>query len=281
MELLVGCLAVLILTASIVDWLLKDEAIVDLRSKLQGNGEKKITDLDAGAVVLSANRLFCQLFDILYGERTWSWQRFSRSCFLSLLFVVFSILMIGFENTFLVYEFYDLSELLLIITLWTSVNLFADFISLQETRWILGYSREKGTSVLSILVSIDLMLTTAIYVLGFVSIFFGAHWFRSGFEYAITIFSDYEESFEELIEVLLAPDMALPFFISTFGTSIVWFLFVISSLLIRAMSQSSRVLKLALDIISKSPAPARTAAGIVAIPIVVIFCIAEAIRWFF
>ena len=275
MELLVGCLAVLILTASIIDWLLKDEAIIALRRELQKTGEK-ITDLNTGAVVLSANRLFCQIFDALYGPHTWSWRRFSRSCFLSLLFVLFSILIIGFENTFLGVD-EDLVVLVYVTALFASVNILADFVSLQETRGVLEYARGKGIAALGIWVCIDLMLTTTIYVIGLGSAFFGVISSMEGLNVAIDQFSDYER----FIEMLLARDGALPFFISTFGTSIVWFLFVALVLLIRAMSRNSRFLKLALDIISESSTPARTAAGIVIVPVVIVFSVVKTIRWLF
>ena len=65
MELLVGCLAVLIVSASIIDWLLKDTALISLRHKLQETQEK-ITQLNLKAVVFYGNMWFCEIFDTLY-----------------------------------------------------------------------------------------------------------------------------------------------------------------------------------------------------------------------
>lgn len=284
MELLVGCLAVLIVSASIIDWLLKDKALISLRHKLQETQEK-ITQLNLKAVVFYGNMWFCEIFDTLYGSNTWSRRRFFRSCFLSLIFILFSILIIGPKNTFLAHavkppggfisipsKFFLYAGLLL-----TIINLLVDFFSLVETRWVLEHARKKRIVAVGGWVCIDLILTTTIYFVGLGSGLFMTFWLLDKplkVPYGLMLSPGFLNS-------LVSPDELLPFFISTFGTSIIWFLFVGFVLLGTVMHRSSRVLRLALVIISESPAPARTTAGIVAVPIVVVYGIMETFRWFF
>lgn len=81
-------------------------------------------------------------------------------------------------------------------------------------------------------------------------------------------------------ELFFSPNLALPFFISTFGTSFIWFLFVITALFARAASQNSRILESALRVISESSAPARTTVGIFVAPFGLIFLISLLLKFF-
>ena len=283
MDTIVTYLSVLILSSTFVDWLLRNREIIALRLDIGARrgafNSWKEDDLRA-----PINFLFCQIFDAFYGPRTWSLRRISRSCFLSVLFVFFSISIIGYENTFLGLlnsddkGFIPINNAVVIsaLVMLTIMNLAIDFVSLQETRWVLQRTLRGATVSLMVWAIIDLILTTSIYLIGFGLLIFVIDVLTMGISYAFdTVFH------WEFIELLTSPRMGLPFFVSTFGTSVVWFLFVVFVLAVRGLNYSVPSFKFALEAVSHSEAPARTIAGIFLIPIAIVLCLVEAVRWLF
>ena len=279
MDLLLGCLAVLFIGAFVADRLVASRVIVALRSDFAvltatiRNGE--VPD-----VVLSAHQLFCRVFDAVYGQRIWSFRRLRRSCYFSLVFVFLSILVLGALNTFIeyIYDHYisDESESAIVIIVlggFIATNLLADFISLQETRWILGLVRGRGLVKLGILVCVDLFLTTAIYAVVVFIFTVALYWI---------LFTDNRVPFFQFVGItysgLFRHDAALPFLVSTFGTSIVLFGFVCTALIIRLLSRS-KVLRAALELVARSVNPAQSAAGILSVAVVAVFAVVETLAW--
>ena len=147
------------------------------------------------------------------------------------------------------------------------INLVADFLSLQETRWVM--ERARGSQVWGVVVwaALDLVFTTLIYlvifafgVVGFVVLddcdFVGVDW-------------------PATFGILFTP-LALPFFLSTFGTSALWFGFVLLVVVAGAGRRGSRTVSTVLDVIADSNAPARAVAWVIAAPIVVGYVAFEA-----
>ena len=281
METLFGTIAVLFVSAMIIDRYLKSEVISSLRSELHGI-TKRIANGKIDEVIFSAHLLFCRVFDAVYGSKTWSRGRFLRSCCLSLVFIGFSIFLIGVSNTILGMQHAFGSETMVIILnltifgILSTINLIADFISLQETRWILRLVRGRSLRKLAIFVWVDLTLTTAIYVivLGIPILLI----FLSSTMYSGDSAIDRSKIISGMVALLFSPEGALPFFLSTFGTSIVLFGFVLTAVGIRLLSYS-KVLTLAMEYVAKDAKPAQMAAGVLSVVLCFIFALGQLVLW--
>ncbi|MCY3702806.1 MAG: hypothetical protein OXG16_09015 [Rhodospirillales bacterium] len=263
METLAGSLAILVISALIVDWVLKSER--DLRIGFR-TSVGKVSALSSAEVLYKLTIWFSNLFDAIYGKRTWSWRRFWRSAVLSGFFVLFAILIIGVDDSYIGHS-YDAVESAGITLVFLSVNVVIDFVSLQETRWVIGQVKQKRGKVSFVLwIGVDLLLTAAIYFLLFGAVLFVGMSVSVGIAEATSIVID-----EEFVAVFLTPHQALPFFVSTFGTSIVWYLFVLLALAVRLLGARSRLLKVALQVLFESEAPGRIVAVIVGIGLVAVF----------
>ena len=284
MELLVGFLSVLLISAFIVDWMLKDEAIISLSSDLK-KFSSQTDEFTIHQQIGFVNKQFCLIFDAIYGQHTWSWKRLLRSTALSLFFVLFSVLLIGIENTYLApltksyVRSHNIEQIIILSLMFGCYNIAIDFISLLETRWVMGRAQNAGTITLAKWVVVDLFLTSAIYTifLGFVLTI-------------VAIFNSpklpnglYSKIFSMLIDknfwlIFFSPNIALPFFISTFGTSIVWYMFVFFTFCIKSLRRS-QMFKIVLDKISMSATPAYITVVTFSLPVVIVFGVFESIKW--
>ena len=66
------------------------------------------------------------------------------------------------------------------------------------------------------------------------------------------------------------PSLGLPFLLSTFGTSVLWLLFVLFVLVVSTMTRNSKLVSLVFDAVADNPAPARAVAVVVSVPILVV-----------
>lgn len=97
MEFLLSILCVIAISAIIVDRLVKNESVskavsISLEEKEGINQQEELNNIATS---------FCKIFDAVYGEKTLSVRRMVYSVFLSTLFVIFSILIIGVENSYI------------------------------------------------------------------------------------------------------------------------------------------------------------------------------------
>ena len=265
METLIACLGILVISALIVDWTLKSEE--GLRHGLQSSA-KNIAALHTEEVLYTLTIWFSDVFDTIYGKRTWSWRRIFRSTCLSAFFVLFSVLIIGFENSY-VKSFSDHESVLLITSVFLTINFVIDFVSLQQTRWVIYKVKEKrGNFSFLVWILIDLAFTAAIYVFMFGVLVFAISWAIDGIDTAV------EEIFPIAgSNMLFAPDKLLPFFVSTFGTSIIWYLFMIFSIVTRIMGQRSTLLAIGWQVLFESETPGRIVAFFVGILLIVAFAV--------
>ncbi len=276
-------MSVLLISAFIVDWMLKDEVLVSQSSELK----KFSLGTDEFAYhqqIGFVNKQFCLIFDAIYGKHTWSWKRFFRSTALSLFFVLFSILLIGIENSYLAPSTKKFvgpnrtDHIIAISLIFGCYNVVIDFISLLETRWVLGRAQNAGKIALGMWIAVDLILTSAIYIVSFptmfaiLSLLFDAQ--DSG-----PYLKDIQELFISVLKVFFSQNKALPFFISTFGTSIVWYMFLFFVFLVKFLRRNSRMLKIAFDIISESATPARLVVVLFSFPIIAFFVVLKGINW--
>lgn len=275
MQLLLWSVIILFGIAVLIDKVMTEEGVRAWRESTR-ELRNKIDDLEIDAATTAAQGLFHGLFDAMYGARFWSRKRFVRSYLSSLLALGVITFLLDWETTYFgSIAFDDWEDLASISLLVFIINTGADYFSLQETRWILGRSREAAFAKLCGWAIVDLVATAGIYLLIFgltVNIFV---FVIEGEAYGI---SDYlEEIFYE--GIFINKDQGLPFFLSTFFTSALWFLYIASALVIRTMKRSSPVLRILLDTIGESHAPARTTAGIMAIVLIAGYGVAQALTW--
>ena len=196
-----------------------------------------------------------------------------RSILLSFFFIVFTVLIIGVEHSY-VDSFRDIQEVVAITLTFSMVNFLIDFVSLMETRWVMeNVKRRQGQASLGAWICIDLVLSCALYLFSF-SLIIGL---------SLLLFFDFRSdfSFMRLLVLLLAPDRALPFFVSTFGTSIIWYLLIVISLLVRMMSRASRAMEVGWQVIFDSDAPGRIIGMILGVFLIGIFLITKSVSWVF
>ncbi len=280
MELLVGFLSVLLISAFIVDWMLKDEAIISLSSDLK-KFSSQTDEFTIHQQIGFVNKQFCLIFDAIYGQHTWSWKRLLRSTALSLFFVLFSVLLIGIENTYLApltksyVRSHNIEQIIILSLMFGCFNVAIDFISLLETRWVMGRAQNAGTITLVMWVVVDLILTSTIYIIffGIIIIIVGLTIVGVPWEQIIS-----DVMAKKIFVLFFSPDKALPFFVSTFGTSIVWYMFVFFVLFIKFLRRT-KIFKNVLDKISESATPAYITVVIFSLPIVVVFAIFKGINW--
>lgn len=268
MEKLIGCVAILLATASIIDWIMADAAVSRLRHSKE-RAQRQLTTLGGGKAVVSANRLFCEVFDAVYGDEFWSWQRVRRSCFLSVIAYLCAFLLVGIERSAWWIDdglFLDLiggsrSGLFFgIMLVFMPINLVADFLSLQETRWVMERARGSQVWGVAVWAALDLVLTTLIYLMIFAFSMVG-----------LVVLDDWDfvgTDWSGTFGFLFTP-FALPFFLSTFGTSALWFGFVLLVVVAGAGRRGSLKVSKVLDVIVDNNTPARAVAWVISAPIVV------------
>lgn len=105
---------------------------------------------------------FCDLFDALFGENHLSWRCIWRSALASLIAVTLMFLLMGSVGLYGLRLEEGLS-LWTVLGLALAVNLVADYISLLETRWLLGRLQHVRSVWLQILALLaDLVISAAI-----------------------------------------------------------------------------------------------------------------------
>ena len=261
MFLLIWTIVVLFAFAVIVDQMLTERSVTrwcestkDLRRRIDEHG------LDVA--VTATHRLFCSLFDAIYGSRYWSKKRFVRSYYSSLLALGTVTLLLGWDTT-IFFRLVDSvgTEDFRRIVVGMSVAVFVmnpcvDYFSLQETRWILGRHTNHSLAMLALLGVVDLAATSLIFLVGFTIL---------GTTYASL--TDQHFNYASLLK----RDEGLVIFASTFFTSVVWLAYMISALLIRIVKRNWRLVHMVLETVGETATPARTTAGFITVFLVVVY----------
>ena len=215
----------------------------------------KLNTPDAIDLSRDANLLFCELFDRIYGRSHFKWRRVWTSIVSSFLGLIALTAIIGYEKLIWPEIFGILSEFFgLIFDIATSgnfgildlaieeqsiefflgivvlilpilLNLIPDYFSLIETRIILEVSKGRGANGIVVLWFIDIALTTIIFLIGFL-VFEISLFLIMGLEFDLSNFFSY------LPDPIFDPKYALIFFLTTFVTSLFWFMFVMTYALI-------------------------------------------------
>lgn len=170
------------------------------------------------------SRSFCSLFDALFGARHLSWTCFLRSAAASLVSVVVIWTLMGSAGTFVFRVRAELS-LGAVLLLALAINVLADYVSLLETRWLLGQMRRLQAwwqQVAALL--LDLLLSAAIIWAAIVI-------------YLLTPLSSpagRSESFPEVVGLFSTLSV---FFYSTFLTSLWTWAYILSTWILRIFTR--------------------------------------------
>ena len=269
MLLLIWTIVALFGFAVVVDQLMSEQGVRTWRESTR-DFRKRMDKLDSDAAIATTHGMFCSLFDAIYGSRYRSAKRFLRSYYSSLLALCTVTLLVGWQSTvfgrvrdsvgtddfFMMIAGVSLAVLVL--------NPCADYISLQETRWILGRNKNPSPAMLALLGVIDLAATFVIFNLGFLIL-------GKPFSYI------FDQNFN--FDALYKMNEGLIFLASTFFTSALWLAYMTSALSIRVMKRNWRVVRLFVEVVGETDTPARTTAAFIAILLVAIYGFARVGLW--
>lgn len=261
---------IIVCIAYLIDFAMHKEHKAELSKNLQQQMSSEVFSFSS--TIVFTNIVFCNVFDNIYGRSSVSMKRIVLSSAFSLLFVAFMVLLFGYRKTIFGS---DITTDVMVVFVMT--NLFADFISLTETRWVLEKARGKRVYALGLWLIVDILLTTLIYFIVFYLALLGYFTLQDlelGPTFMDALVIPYEEP-GEFILLLLSVEVALPFFVSTYGTSVVWFFFAASAVVIRILSGSPRVFRLLIGAVGVSEAPARIVGVIMIILVLAGSAIAE------
>ena len=247
---LFGSGLILLITISGVFWKADDAFSEEFKEEIALH----LLCLDISITVKSWPNYLASLFDNIFGEKHLSWKRFSRSCAASVIFYLLILMMcisISGVSAFLPWE-NNIEELLLSSVLFIVVNLIADYLSLIETRMIIGEMCKYDHPITVILfIFIDIFLTLSIFTLSVLMASFILFAISKITHTIITpilsifyyIFGRYY--LEGIVKTLMFKDY-LPISVATYTTFItsVWiWLYALSQMLIRLSARAEPLLE--------------------------------------
>lgn len=249
------------------------QSVADLWRKLNTEGARELAQ--------DANTLYCDLFDHIYGKSAFSRRRVRTSSATSLLALLVVTLLLGYQNTFFAVRFEHLNQALAIISIWhrlaiyavlvlllfSFLNLLPDFVSVMGTRLVLDWSKGKGPLGISLLMILDLVLTTIVFYVVFALLMitlaigvFGIVALLGGPPVTQGLRGLWENwtTPSSLFTLLLAAENFLVFFLTTFVTSVFWILFLTTFGVIWLFHRVSPLAKFVYEAIGRSHNPALT-----------------------
>jgi hypothetical protein len=274
MVFLVMTLLLILFLAFVVDFLLTEEEVKKWRVATK-EFRDRFKELDVFAATEASNLWFLGLFKAIYGERFLSRRRLIASVISTLLAMVLVayIFQIFSLDGFHVLHHGLLSGLVVV----TVVNFIADYLSLQETFWIMQFSQKRRFFGILLLSVLDLVATSAIYVAIVAAVGF--------------LMLSYEDELESLVNFLGEPQFVLVDFevglgiffgilgASTYVTSLLWICFVGSAFAMRVLQIASPALQRLISIIGASERPAFAVAGFLCAMVTVTYGASQAILW--
>ena len=262
--------------AYLIDFAMGKEHRVRLSEAI--NQQMSSEHFSYSSTVAFTNVVFCNVFDTIYGSTSLSIRRVALSSVFSVIFVSIMVLLFGYDNTL-----FAGGAAVDVIAVFVMTNLAADFISLTETRWVLGKARGQRIYILGLWFIADIVLTTLIY---YVVLYFSllGYFNLQNKPYGPTFMEGLAYPYDKPLEyanIFLKIEFALPFFLSTYATSIVWFFFVASALIVRVLSGSPRMFRMLAHAINLSDAPTRIVGVVVIALVLFVSAIAEIVYQLF
>ena len=253
--LVIGIIAVVNISAWFVDQTLKDGAVFRWIQDSRG-WRTNFAREGWHYVLLGASKQFTDLFDAIYGSRPVSIKRIVRSTICSLLAIVLVSILADPMSTFPFSEIISGKDIGIVLSVTFFLNPLIDYFSLLETRWILTLAARGTLKRIIFLGFFDLALTTFIFYVGLNVYLF--------FHFGI-LFDDWSTnvmSLGKFIRIITSPQEAQVFFISTFFTSVLWFLYVGFVIVVKIIDPLFSVSGKILDRIFDSHRPAQLVSGI-------------------
>ncbi len=237
-------------------------------------------DSNAKDLTFIYNSLFCDLFDLVYGEKMFSRRRLITSTIssISAYFILFSltyyITVYAYSGDLASADMTSLSIGHIFSGLFSIavLNLIPDFISLAETRLVLRWSKNCGLLGMSFFIVIDIIFTFVVFfVFGVVATLF---FIVDGSGYlGMSV-----DKIPDMLIGLDGGDLNIIFFVSlatTFFTSFFWICFVVLFILTRVAYRFFPFTKFLYEQIAQSGKPITAVAGFFNI----IFLIVWSIAW--
>ncbi|MEO3427988.1 hypothetical protein AAFN88_03970 [Pelagibius sp. CAU 1746] len=274
MVFLVMTLLLILFLAFAVDFLLTEEEVSKWRKatkELRG----RFRELDVFAATEASNQWFLGLFKAIYGARFFSRRRLVASFLSTLLAMVLVayVLQIFAEPGFHILLRGMASGMVVL----TVINLIADFLSLQETFWIMRWSQGRGFLGILFLSLLDLLLTTLIYALTVGVIFSFAESHGDIFEPLLDLLG--EPDFTPVDDLMGIGGFLVILGVSTYVTSFLWICFVGSAFLLRILQLASPALQRLISIIGASERPAFAVAGFLCALVSMTYGASQAVLW--
>lgn len=220
-------------------WALFERAEVVLREDVRNRLSLWLRNRFSAAEMQRWPSFFTAIFDSIFGEQHFSWKCFIRSTIASVSAVIIMSLVVWATNEHLWDEFLGngmFSAVMQVLFITLMVNILPDYLSLLETRYVIGYVSRSGIFGRSFLLLADLVATTAIFVVALViARILGSVIFQTDLPFDVLILDVIEEIPEFIVNgstFRSGGDGSITgiWFYSTFFTSVWVWLFYLSSL---------------------------------------------------
>lgn len=234
---LAGLIIIIGSVCTLLDWILSDkERKMDPARLTLIGWYVQLADFKVWEAITAASGVFNKLFDSVYGERPFSLRRIGMSILTSLIAIGISCYI------YLVWEHQepDFQEWGVLFLPWfLLINLIIDFMSLNKTRFILQKTENAGAPKLAGLLALDLASTVALYSIALP-----------------LLFPPISHSYTNIGEALgfiwgsMTGDnlyVAPVFFVAAFFTSLLFYLFLISTIVFKVTDLSKTRLMILLD----------------------------------
>ena len=130
----------------------------------------KLNTPGARGLLADANQVYLDLFDEIYGERSFSRRRAIASAVSTSVSLTFVVLMLGYSATIFPELWEALrtidDDMLVALGLVVLMNFVPDFFSLIETRLVLGWARGRSALTILLLLVLDFCLTSVVFLVG-------------------------------------------------------------------------------------------------------------------
>jgi hypothetical protein len=262
--------------SSLLDWLISKEE--EDRQKLKIiQWWSKLDEFSFEKAVKTSNIYFNNLFNFIFGKKAISWRCFIISSLLSLLSVVLIAVIFILLGQFDEGQFwYQDERLLLLIPISLILNIWVDYISLIETRYILRWSALFETRYLLLFLVADLLVTASLYIVPLILILYFQH-----SELSISFISAAKEV---LRDIFYPPNGSEPHLqicvYSTFTTSILFFSYLVSTLVCKFIGLSRTRLMIFLEKLESSNHLFKAFGGFIATIIALIKSVLDIVNYF-
>ncbi len=262
-------LGALVTVCYLLDWLVSKKE--EDRGKLSIiKWWSQLDDFSYGDAIKNSNTFCNDLLNRVYGPKHFTFRCFAVSCCVSLLSVVLLAALYVMLGVISLPDDLDILGVLMAIALF--INIWFDYISLIETRYILNIAAKKGVGLLPVLLALDLFITAGFFVVPLVVTLI----IQGGWDGTLGA------AVNEIFRDLVSPDSTEPHiqvcFLSTFSTSIFFYVFCLSTLVFKLIGFSKKRAMIVLEKLENSDNLFKALGGFLAVLIGFGKCIYEIVQ---